>query len=811
MTTRRSKKPIAPATNRFDGEVLGLVLFALGIFLAITVALPATGTGFMAMTAGALSGWLGWSAYLLPLIPAAFGVLVFLGRDLRGLTRRVLGGALVVLSLLCLHELARPGEAGHLASLLMTPVFRAASYGAVLLPIIALTLGLEVMFRLSPTLLLRRFFRAVSMMLAGGAGMVQSAVEARREGQVAAQARARLRGGLSAHSRDLETLKKLYPQARELSSWQQEAREAARTLGSLDEAALKAAEKQLAGWRDVSGGFVLSAGKELHGAVVSETPQAATQLMTLQADVKAGRHALATELPSTLASGALEGVRRALVMDLHRLSARAAALESARSKAEKRLEKPDAGVLLRELPAAEERRARWAELGAALSEWQGRAEHYPLWPDLTQRYDRAPTELAAEVAAALTRTPFVSMAESGVWEQRLKDGLAAAQAAETQPAPSLPVIDFGFDVDFDFAAPTPLPGSPAVPTFGVPKGRLAQVSAAPLPASPGAAEVGGPVSRMAATTVLVAQSAVSAGPAAPSARHCPPVAHVASAFPQTQSEQHAALGSRAGKGQHRACGPETRSHRHRHSRRRSARSDSRTAHRHRRTRPPGAAAGRTDQSDARAVRASGEGGGFRARPHRHALRDRTGPRREDFAHRQPVQRSGARAGGGRRACGSAGAGQERDRPGSAEHRPRARDLPHRRRCAQLPPDPREVADHPGQEHRRRPDGGRPRQDAAPADRGQSTGSGKSVCVNTLITSLLYRYLPTDLRFLMIDPKMVELTPYDGIPHLVRGVVTNPVDAAGVLLGAVAHMERRYKMMSQIGAKNLEQFNAKMRL
>ncbi|MFC6590673.1 DNA translocase FtsK [Deinococcus lacus] len=92
----------------------------------------------------------------------------------------------------------------------------------------------------------------------------------------------------------------------------------------------------------------------------------------------------------------------------------------------------------------------------------------------------------------------------------------------------------------------------------------------------------------------------------------------------------------------------------------------------------------------------------------------------------------------------------------------------------------------------------------------STGSGKSVCVNTLITSLLYRYLPQELRFLMIDPKMVELTPYDGIPHLVRGVVTNPVDAAGVLLGAVAHMERRYKMMSQVGAKNLEQFNAKMR-
>jgi S-DNA-T family DNA segregation ATPase FtsK/SpoIIIE len=92
----------------------------------------------------------------------------------------------------------------------------------------------------------------------------------------------------------------------------------------------------------------------------------------------------------------------------------------------------------------------------------------------------------------------------------------------------------------------------------------------------------------------------------------------------------------------------------------------------------------------------------------------------------------------------------------------------------------------------------------------STGSGKSVAVNTLVGSLLYRFLPTDLRFLMIDPKMVELTPFDGVPHLLRPVVTNPNDASGVLLGLVAHMERRYKMMSKIGAKNLDQYNQKAR-
>ncbi len=92
----------------------------------------------------------------------------------------------------------------------------------------------------------------------------------------------------------------------------------------------------------------------------------------------------------------------------------------------------------------------------------------------------------------------------------------------------------------------------------------------------------------------------------------------------------------------------------------------------------------------------------------------------------------------------------------------------------------------------------------------STGSGKSVAVNTLIGSLLYRFLPTEMRFLMIDPKMVELTPFDGIKHLIRPVVTNPSEASGVLLGAVSHMERRYKMMSKIGAKNLDQYNAKAR-
>ncbi|MBI3961882.1 MAG: DNA translocase FtsK [Deinococcus sp.] len=92
----------------------------------------------------------------------------------------------------------------------------------------------------------------------------------------------------------------------------------------------------------------------------------------------------------------------------------------------------------------------------------------------------------------------------------------------------------------------------------------------------------------------------------------------------------------------------------------------------------------------------------------------------------------------------------------------------------------------------------------------STGSGKSVCVNVIIASLLYKYLPTQLRLLLVDPKMVELTQYEGLPHLLRPVVTQPLEAAAMLQGAVAHMEHRYSIMSHAGCRNLEQLNAKIK-
>ena len=88
----------------------------------------------------------------------------------------------------------------------------------------------------------------------------------------------------------------------------------------------------------------------------------------------------------------------------------------------------------------------------------------------------------------------------------------------------------------------------------------------------------------------------------------------------------------------------------------------------------------------------------------------------------------------------------------------------------------------------------------------TTGSGKSVCMNSLIISLLYKARPDEVKLIMVDPKMVELGIYNGIPHLLIPVVTDPKKAAGALQWAVTEMMRRYRMMADAGVRNLEEFN-----
>ncbi len=91
----------------------------------------------------------------------------------------------------------------------------------------------------------------------------------------------------------------------------------------------------------------------------------------------------------------------------------------------------------------------------------------------------------------------------------------------------------------------------------------------------------------------------------------------------------------------------------------------------------------------------------------------------------------------------------------------------------------------------------------------TTGSGKSVAINTMILSLLYRLTPQQCRLIMIDPKMLELSVYDGIPHLLSPVVTDPKKAVVALKWTVREMEERYRKMSKVGVRNIDGFNARV--
>jgi S-DNA-T family DNA segregation ATPase FtsK/SpoIIIE len=92
----------------------------------------------------------------------------------------------------------------------------------------------------------------------------------------------------------------------------------------------------------------------------------------------------------------------------------------------------------------------------------------------------------------------------------------------------------------------------------------------------------------------------------------------------------------------------------------------------------------------------------------------------------------------------------------------------------------------------------------------TTGSGKSVAINTMILSLLYKLTPEECRMIMIDPKMLELSVYDGIPHLLSPVVTDPKKAVVALKWVVGEMEERYRKMSRMGVRNIEGYNGRVR-
>ena len=90
----------------------------------------------------------------------------------------------------------------------------------------------------------------------------------------------------------------------------------------------------------------------------------------------------------------------------------------------------------------------------------------------------------------------------------------------------------------------------------------------------------------------------------------------------------------------------------------------------------------------------------------------------------------------------------------------------------------------------------------------STGSGKSVMLNSLIMSILYKATPQQVRMIMVDPKRLEFGLYEGIPHLLTPVITDPKKATNALRNAVLEMERRLKLLASLGVRNIDQYNAR---
>ncbi|GGK15988.1 hypothetical protein GCM10008955_06810 [Deinococcus malanensis] len=816
------------------------MLFALGIFLGVTLLLPqGEAGGFMTQANQMLTGQLGWAAFLLPVVPVAFGVLVFLGRDLRNLTRRVLGGAVVVFSLLALHELAQPGAAGQLAAQAMAPLFRALSYAAALLPLATLTLGLEVMLRMTPLSMLKGFFRAVSVLLGGASANVQGAIESRQEGRESARARGGVRQGLAAYARDLEALRRHYPLARELRDQAQEVKAAQRDLRTLDEAGLKNLERDLAGWREVTTTFVGNAARDLREQVSAEAPDAGADAEAVANELRAGRHELSVELPSTMASAALERLRRSMVLDIQRLAQRAGKLERERKAAEKALQNPDIAILIREDPAHRDRVRAWQELAEDFTSWRSRAQDYPGWPDLSAAFDRAPTEVAAQLAEAIAADPDGTLSQPEEWRARLAraqdEARRRAEAMISQPsvAASVPAPP---TLDFDFSDPTGSELATAMPVSEAALPGVAAMAAVPL----------APWTPPAQTRTAVTEPSTGFDPFADlDEDEDLPFGPSGSPPPRPQAAPHLAVEALTRTAQLSNVQPSvteadtTGAAVQRAPAHGPATSDAPWASTEPESRarvgaidlalpgyslldPVPAAALNTAQLDSSARQRAG-------------LIDETlrhfnlQARVVDFARGPTVTRYEIEPAPGEkisrisglsndlaRALAVGGVRVEAPVPGKSViglEVPNAEREPVTFHQAAAAPSFRATRAKLPIILGKSIDGELMVGDLAKMPHllvAGSTGSGKSVCVNTLITSLLFKYLPTELRFLMIDPKMVELTPYDGIPHLVRSVVTNPVDAAGVLLGAVAHMERRYKMMSQVGAKNLEQFNAKMR-
>lgn len=844
---RKTRMP-KPQPSRFDAEALGLILFAIGIFLVMALWLPAK-AGFAAALGRWLRGGLSWGAHLLALIPMAYGIMVFLGKPLGKLSRRVLGSILVVTGILMTLEAIVAGSGGEWLGKITKPL----SYTAILVAALLISIGIELVMGWKLLRLAKLFFRWASIQVQSLVVRGQSFLEARTEGAVAeAAARGEARLALAAYARELDTLRRSFPEEELLKSQVIEVKRARRKLAGQTEVELRYLEKDLAYWREATFDFMVLEARALKKNIEQEQPTVLEKLSEYLKTVKSGRHELGLELPHTQVSHEIERIRRRLVTELVHLVQHTERLARGRDIAlEELLATPNVTLLGREKAAYHQRRQEWKELAERQIIWSEWADAYTGWPDLAEAYDRAPLELATEVSRSLQQTPLDTLQSQLKWQTRLREfgrelhekadqltkslhdsaeseeyttehvpdelpepiaPMSGIKRGKTIPkVPIVPLMEFPEAISEapkpeipkpEIPKPTPKPTIPKE----VPAVKITEAPPVPIPAPVPAVPVaslrvpvpeapkpvpapvpeddwddlpfpqGRPLESTSAVSSAVPKLTVPK-PTTPTPT-VPPPAVAAIRRPLSLPDQTLLepLPLETGKNALEVA-----------ARVRAGIIDETLGHFNLRARVVDWARGPTVT--------------------RYEIQPAAG---------EKISRIASLSNDLARALAVAGVRIEAPVPGKSVI---GLEVPNAEREPVTFHQAVAGKEWTGSTGRlpvvlgKSIDGEMVIGDLAKMPHllvAGSTGSGKSVCINTLIASLLFKYSPDDLRFLMIDPKMVELTPYDGIPHLVREVVTNPSDAAGILLGAVAHMERRYRMMSGVGARNLEQFNAKMK-